>query len=147
MAIEQISVQEAASRLASGDGTRYLDVRSVMEFDRGHPPGAINVPLLDFSAQTQRLMPNPGFLRVVSAHLSRETPILVACAAGGRSKQAAMMLVQAGYTAVADIPGGYSGQRNAFGEVLVQGWVQAGLPTTTEAGPGEAYSSLTETTD
>ena len=40
------------------DGWAYLDVRSIPEFDGGHPTGAANVPLLHMAGG--RMAPNPG---------------------------------------------------------------------------------------
>src|SRR4051812_21955325 len=42
--VKRVLPREAAALLA--DGWAYLDVRSIPEFEQGHPPGAVNVPLL-----------------------------------------------------------------------------------------------------
>ncbi len=67
-----------------------IDVRSVVEFWLGHLDGATNVPV-------DRL---PEGLDGLG--LSKQSRILVYCASGGRSAQAAAMLKQAGYTRVMD---------------------------------------------
>ena len=45
MAIKRISPEEARA-LVEDQGYSYLDVRSVPEFEAGHPVGAYNIPLL-----------------------------------------------------------------------------------------------------
>ena len=42
----EIDPKTAYARLESEPGSVYLDVRSVMEFDQGHPTGAWNIPIL-----------------------------------------------------------------------------------------------------
>ncbi len=42
--VKRVTPPEAAALLA--EGWIYLDVRSIPEFDLGHPTGAVNVPLL-----------------------------------------------------------------------------------------------------
>src|SRR5689334_20222021 len=54
---------EEALRLVRDEGYVYVDVRSVMEFDEGHPEGAYNVPLLD--AGPGGMAPNPDFVDVM----------------------------------------------------------------------------------
>ena len=43
MAISEISVDELAEQLATG--SRLIDVRESDEFDEGHVPGAVHIPL------------------------------------------------------------------------------------------------------
>ena len=62
MTIKQITVQQAQQQQASG--ATYLDVRSIPEFQQGHPPGAVNIPLLHLDPQTGQMRPNPEFLTV-----------------------------------------------------------------------------------
>jgi len=59
----RISPQEASAKLA--EGWTYVDVRTVQEFEDGHPPGAVNVPLMH--AGPGGMVPNPDFLAVMRA--------------------------------------------------------------------------------
>src|SRR5258708_4843729 len=59
--VKRVLPAEAAGLLK--EGWTYLDVRSVPEFEQGHPAGAVNVPLLD--AQAGRMVPDPDFQRVL----------------------------------------------------------------------------------
>jgi rhodanese-related sulfurtransferase len=134
----RVSPAEAAALLEQG--WRYLDVRSIPEFDEGHPRGAANVPLLH--AQGGRMVPNGDFQRVVEAHYPKDAPLVVGCRSGGRSAQAAAVLEAAGYTQVVDMRGGMRGERDMLGRVNTPGWVEAGLPVEKTATAGQTYAEL-----
>ena len=136
MTIKHISVQQAHQEQASG--AKYLDVRSVPEFEQGHPEGAFNVPLLHADPETRQMRPNPDFVAVVRANFPPDTTIVVGCQMGGRSAKAAEILSSAGYHDVANVLGGYGGAPQ-FGH---SGWVQAGLPVATTAGTDRDYGAL-----
>src|SRR6185503_2472949 len=129
--VKRVVPKEAAALLA--EGWAYLDVRSIPEFDQGHPPGAANVPLLH--AQGGRIAPNPDFKRVVEANFPKDTKLVVGCKVGGRSAQAAALMEAAGYTSVVDMRGGFHGEGDNFGRVAVPGWAAEGLPVETTAPP------------
>ena len=84
----------AAQRLISGGYSgrndqrfcRILDVREPEEFERGHLPGAVNVPLHQVGRKVPYLMPN------------RSIPLLVCCGSGARSLPAVQVLSVMGYT-------------------------------------------------
>jgi rhodanese-related sulfurtransferase len=134
----QVTVQEAAELMKQG--YKYLDVRSVPEFEAGHPEGALNIPLLN--AQGGRMVPNPDFQAVAQGNLPRDEKLLVGCKTNGRSAQAAAVLEAAGYSNVIHVVGGWAGIRDMYGKVSTPGWVSAGLPTATTATPGASYSEL-----
>jgi rhodanese-related sulfurtransferase len=136
--IKRVLPAEAAELLKQG--WTYLDVRSVPEFEQGHPVGAANIPLLN--VQGGRMMPNLDFQRVVEAHYSKESQLVIGCKSGGRSAQAAALLAAAGYTSVVDMRGGYGGERDGMGRVSCAGWAEAGLPTATQAETGKSYADL-----
>jgi rhodanese-related sulfurtransferase len=136
--VKRILPPEAAALVA--EGWAYLDVRSIPEFEQGHPPGAANIPLLHF--QGGRMAPNADFQRVVEAAYPKEAKIVVACKAGGRSLQAAALLEAAGFTSVVDMRGGFHGESDAFGRVTVAGWAAAGLPVETAGAPDKTYAAL-----
>ena len=121
-----ITCSEARQRLDADDECVYIDVRSVPEFRNGHPPGAVNVPLL--RREPLAMVANPDFLSVVEAHFPRDTRLLVGCQTGSRSVRAAEALVGAGFTQVTNVRGGYAGTRTLAGEVVDRGWLELGLP-------------------
>lgn len=123
------------------DGYLYLDVRSIPEFEQGHPTGAYNIPLLHMGAGGA-MEPNPDFLRVVNATFDRDQHLVIGCRTGVRSLRAAEMLEAAGWKHVVDQRAGWEGPRDAFGQVADEGWSRLGLPTSTEAEPGRSYEEL-----
>ncbi|VVB18398.1 unnamed protein product [Arabis nemorensis] len=106
-----VSVTVAHEHLVAGH--RYLEVRTPEEFSQGHACGAINVPYLNREAMSK----NPNFLEQVSSHFGQSDQIVVGCQSGGRSMKATTELLDAGFTSVKDIAGGYAA------------WTQNGLPT------------------
>jgi rhodanese-related sulfurtransferase len=137
---EQIDPQAAHARLQSEPGAVYLDVRSVMEFDQGHPTGAWNIPLLH--ATPSGMQPNPSFLQAASAALSKDALVVVGCKSGQRSAMACRALAQAGFTNVINLAGGFHGHSDPFGRMLSPGWTQCNLPSTTEPTPGKSWEEL-----
>jgi rhodanese-related sulfurtransferase len=137
---KRVSPPEAAELL--GQGWHYLDVRSIPEFDEGHPTGASNIPLLHM--QGGRMAPNPDFQRVVEANYPKDSKLVVGCKSGGRSAQAAALLEAAGFTSVVDMRGGMSGERDPLGRTSVPGWSAAGLPVEKTATPGQSYAELSK---
>lgn len=79
-----------------------VDVRTKLEFWLGHLPGAVNIPVDQL----------PGGLDAL-AGLTPQSRILVYCASGARSAQAAAMLRHAGYLRVTD-GGGLGEARRDF---------------------------------
>jgi rhodanese-related sulfurtransferase len=134
---KRVSPPEAAELLKQG--WRYVDVRSIPEFDEGHPEGAANVPLLHM--QGGRMAPNPDFQRVMQANFPQDSQLVIGCKSGGRSAQAAALLEASGYTSVVDMRGGFAGERDALGRVSTPGWVAAGLPVE-KVTPGQSYADL-----
>lgn len=136
--IKRVSPSEAM-RLMGEEGYVYLDVRSEPEFSAGHPAGAHNLPLMEAGARG--LTPNPHFLTVAEAVFARETKIIVGCRSGQRSLRAAEMLIASGFVEVIDQRAGYDGARDAFGQVIEEGWSNVGLPCAQEA-PGSSHAAL-----
>jgi len=142
MSMKQIDVRQA-HELQSNDGYTYVDVRSVPEYDKGHPVGAHNVPLLHYDVASGGMVPNPDFLRVMQASYSTDAKLLVGCQMGGRSSQAVQILASAGYTDLSNVMGGFGGARDpATGQVHAEGWIQADLPVETNATPEGSYAEL-----
>ena len=139
MAVKRVSPAEARD-LIDKQGYVYVDVRSVPEFAAGHPTGAYNVPLMNMGPGG--MTPNPEFLAVMRA-FPKEAKLVVGCKAGGRSARAASLLESAGYTSVVDQRAGFEGAPDpSTGRIGEPGWRPAGLPVTTEAGPGRTYEAL-----
>ncbi len=99
--VGSISPAEAYQRLQARPEVVIVDVRQPVETRAGSVPGAVLIPLTEFS---RRL-----------AELPRDRPILTLCRSGHRSPLAARQLKQAGYD-VTDVDGG------------MMAWERAGLP-------------------
>ena len=136
---KQISVAEA--RALQEQGAVYVDVRSQMEFEAGHPAEAVNVPLIDRDPRSGQPMPNQDFMEVMKANFEPDTVLLIGCQVGGRSQRAAMMLEALGFTNVANVRGGFSGMRDPMGRSIDPGWEESGLPVETNA-PGRTYDDM-----
>ncbi len=76
MAFRRISPEEA-KQLIDEQGYAYVDVRSVQEFEAGHPEGACNVPLLEMGAMG--MTPNPEFLSVMEKLFPKDSKLVVGC--------------------------------------------------------------------
>jgi rhodanese-related sulfurtransferase len=122
------------------EGHVYLDVRTVEEFELGHPEGAYNVPWQLVRGQE----PNPDFGRVVERAFAHDQPLIVGCRTGQRSVPASAALLALGFVHVVEQHAGYAGKRDAFGGVVERGWEQVGLPTATQPQVGHSYGELRE---
>jgi|SRR5215472_7396645 len=140
MAIERISPEEALA-LMDSEGFSYVDVRSVEEFDAGHPRGAYNIPLLHLGPYGPS--PNPDFLKVMDHAFPKDAKIVVGCQSGGRSLQAAALLERAGYSQLREQRAGFQGCRAPNGQVEL-GWRPKGLPTENISSPERTWAGLKE---
>jgi rhodanese-related sulfurtransferase len=84
-----------------------VDVRSPREFESGHIPGAVNVPLGELKSRQAELEAGRGGLYVV-------------CQSGGRSAKATKQLAGWGFGQVTNVAGGTGA------------WIAAGYPTETK---------------
>jgi rhodanese-related sulfurtransferase len=125
--MQRISPRDA-KQLVDAQGYEYVDVRSIAEFDRGHPEHAYNVPLIEAG------QPNPEFLAVMQSAFGKDAKLVIGCAAGGRSQRAVQMLEAAGFTSVVDQRAGFDGARDGFGRMVEKGWAAEGLPISMDAG-------------
>jgi len=139
--MKDLSPQEACDRMQSDAECIYLDVRSVPEFEAGHPKGAINIPLLHFDPN-RGMSPNPDFSSVLEAVISKDAKILVGCKSGGRSANACQLMTQMGYADVTNVRGGFGGQMDNFGRVVEAGWSMLNLPVSTEDDETSRYETL-----
>jgi hydroxyacylglutathione hydrolase len=98
---------EVAEVVGAGEAG-VLDVRNHSEYAEGHIPGAINVMY--------------GLLPRHLDALPRERPLLVTCAGGTRSLIAMSVLLNAGFSAVVNLSGGFDA------------WREAGLPVQVSEG-------------
>ncbi|MCZ8343140.1 MAG: rhodanese-like domain-containing protein [Leptospira sp.] len=81
---------EVKAKIASG--AMVVDVRTVGEYQSGHYPGALNIPVDQVAKR-------------VSEFGEKDKPIIVYCASGGRSGSAKSYLESIGYTNITNAGG------------------------------------------
>ncbi len=141
MSLEHIMPDEAARRM-NDEGYVYIDVRSIPEFEKGHPETAVNIPILHSDIRTGQMTPNPDFLQVVQAIYGTDVKMVMGCRSGQRSARAAEVLLQNGYETVVNMRCGFEGERDPSGRVVNPGWSDTGLPSNDENSDGVSYESL-----
>lgn len=92
-AYPSISINDAVTQYQNDPNSVLLDVRTFDEYAQGHIPGAINITNENIQAGTYELR---GPI---------DQTIYVYCRSGNRSKQAADVLVQDGFTNVIECGG------------------------------------------
>lgn len=112
-------------------GAPYVDVRTLEEFESGHPANAFNAPISE-----------PDFAPIMSACFDKAAPIVLGCRSGHRSVVAAKALEAEGFTDVLEQRAGWDGARDAFGRVTEAGWRKEGLPVEQGAGGERSFASL-----
>ncbi len=65
-------------------GATVIDVRNDWEFEEGHVPGSVNIPLFEIPTRLEELR-------------TYQTPLVFCCASGNRSSQATAFLKQHGF--------------------------------------------------
>ena len=124
--IKQIKSSEVKKLLEENPKIAILDVRTNDELNS---VGKINAE--DLGSKTYHVVvspdlgnwqePDPNFVENVKKQINKDTPVLISCAAGGRSLIAANLLEQEGYTAM-NLSDGFSGNGQD------PGWKNSGLP-------------------
>ena len=103
---QDITVADLDSSDPIPEGYALLDVREDDEWEAGHAPGAVHIPLGDLPDRVDELP---------------DEELLVICRSGGRSRRAADWLNQSGFDAY-NVDGG------------MMSWHRAGLPVASEDG-------------
>jgi rhodanese-related sulfurtransferase len=134
----RISPKEASDKLA--EGWTYVDVRTIEEFESGHPQGAVNIPIMHAAAGG--MSQNTDFMRVMTSAFAKNAKIIVGCKAGSRSLRAAQLLMAEGFTNVLDQRAGWEGARGPFGEVNEPGWSRVGLPSGAGQPTGRSWDDM-----
>jgi rhodanese-related sulfurtransferase len=125
-----VTPQEAYALLQSDPRVKLVDVRTNAERDWiGRPAvseaqhGAVQWTLYPGGA------PNPDFATQLQQTADKEDVVLFLCRSGVRSRHAARVATELGYTDAFDILEGFEGDRDAEGHrKTVGGWCKAGLP-------------------
>lgn len=98
---DDISFEDLSEALES-EACALVDVREPYEFDEGHAPGAINMPMSTFDP----------------ASLPSGKPVVLICRSGVRTARALALARAAGVTGLRHFRGGMLGWANSGGEVV-----------------------------
>lgn len=139
--MKEVAAKEAYDLMAGDPEYIYLDVRSIPEYEAGHPDRALNIPLMHFTPQSG-MSPNQDFAEVVTANLPKDAKIIVGCKTGGRSARACDIMMSLGYTNVANMRGGFGGVIDNLGQVREPGWSTLGLPVCGDCKASDRYEAL-----
>lgn len=88
-----ISSEEAQERLKKEQNIIVLDVRTVEEYEEGHIPNSILLPLQNLPEGAGEKLPN------------KQQTIFVYCRSGVRSRQACQILIDLGYERIFNLGG------------------------------------------
>jgi molybdopterin/thiamine biosynthesis adenylyltransferase/rhodanese-related sulfurtransferase len=99
--VREIEAQEARDRLGSVEAPMLVDVRERNEWNQGHIPGAVLIPLGELDS------------RIGEAAPDRSRPLILYCASGRRSAVGARTLEELGYDDAVSMAGGF----NAWAEL------------------------------
>ena len=88
-------------------GATLLDVRDNAEWNAGHAPGAVHVPVRSVADQAPKRIP-------------KGRPVIVTCRTGARSRGATRLLREKGIDAY-NLAGGMSAWESAGGRVIGKG--------------------------
>ena len=125
--MKEVSPQDAYDLMQNDADYTYLDVRSVPEFEDGHPTGATNIPIMNFTPGFG-MTPNQDFVQLVDEKFPKDAKLLIGCKSGGRSAQACQIMEKMGYTNVTNVRGGFVGATDQMGRLVEPGWSMLGLP-------------------
>ena len=116
--IKQIKSSEIKKFVENNPKTVLLDVRTE---DEWNSIGMPDTKALGIKSYFMTISQDPSFLENVKNKIKKDTPVLVSCAAGGRSLIVANLLEQEGFTAL-NVSDGFSGNEQG------PGWKNSGLP-------------------
>lgn len=128
-----MSPQEAYEFLQNDPQAKLIDIRSSMEYlFVGHPVGATHVAWIDEPDWDI----NPDFIQEVTQATGKkapeeatDNPLVLICRSGVRTKEAAAVLLEAGFKKIIHINEGFEGDRDEnYQRSTLGGWRFRGLP-------------------
>ena len=128
---------EAWALLESDLKAQLVDVRTTAEWNFVGVPDVSalgrNAHLVEWQSFPTMAL-NPEFVasvaqRLQAAGVGNETPVLLLCRSGTRSRSAAVALTEAGFARAFNVAGGFEGDPDAAGHRgMTNGWKATGLP-------------------
>lgn len=95
--MQDLQQQEWREQLAAAPDAVIIDVRTPGEIAEGYIPNALHINIMDAAS----------FMREVE-QIDKDKPCFVYCKAGGRSKQACMIMESIGFRDTRNLVGGFS---------------------------------------
>ncbi len=125
-----VTPQEAYALLQADIRVKLIDVRTHAERDWVGRPAIEDGQQASVEWSTYPGgIPNPDFLPQLAQVATKDSVLLFLCRSGVRSRHAAKLATEHGYTECFDILEGFEGDKDAQGHrKTVGGWCQAGLP-------------------
>jgi rhodanese-related sulfurtransferase len=125
-----VTPQEAYQLLQLAPGAKLVDVRTNAE---RHWVGQVALPASQHAAIEWSSWPggalNPAFITQLSEFAAKEDLLLFLCRSGVRSRHAARLATEHGFTNAFDILEGFEGDKDGDGHRNnLAGWRKAGLP-------------------
>src|ERR1700737_2287631 len=103
-----LTPHEAYEVLQPTSGAKLVDVRTRAELDWvGRIPGAVEIELVTYPGNR----PNAEFVKQLETQVEKTSPVMFICRSGGRSHNAAIMAMQAGYTEAYNVLEGFEGDK------------------------------------
>lgn len=102
-----LDVHAYESMLTTTEGVQLIDVRTPEEFNAGH---LLNARMIDWNS--------PDF-DAQASRLDKQKPLMLYCAVGGRSAQAAARLKSMGFQQITDMKGGFNAWKAAGKPVVL----------------------------
>jgi rhodanese-related sulfurtransferase len=125
-----VTPQEALTLLQGNSAIKLVDVRTKAERDW---VGQVDIDAEQHFTVQWNLYPegtpNPAFMEQLAALAEPQTILLFLCRSGVRSRHAAKLATENGYTACYDILEGFEGNKDQQGHrKTIEGWCKHGLP-------------------
>jgi molybdopterin/thiamine biosynthesis adenylyltransferase/rhodanese-related sulfurtransferase len=94
--VREIDVERARDLLDGAEPPVLVDVRERNEWNQGHIPGAVLLPMGELESRIEEAAPD------------RSRPVILYCASGNRSARAARTLEELGYADAVSVAGGFT---------------------------------------
>ena len=107
--IERVGVDTFETKLNTLENAFLIDVRTTAEYKSGHINGATNI---DFY-QVENM-------KITFDNLDRNQPILIYCAAGGRSNKTGVLMKEMGFKQIYELSSGINGWKAAGKAVSIK---------------------------
>ena len=107
--IEHVEVDTFETKLNTLENAFLIDVRTPAEYKSGHIYGATNIDFNQFEN-----------MKITFGNLDRNQPMLIYCAAGGRSTKTVVLMKEMGFKQIYELSSGINGWKAAGKAVSIE---------------------------